>query len=332
MQNRLLRRKEMGRTLAAVLAAAFLAVSLCTFSVTGAREKAEASSVETEAGTEAGTESASLADGSYTCTFTTDSTMFKVNEACEDKALLTVKDGQMTVHICLMSDRIVNLYPGLSSDAEKDKEGLLQPTEDTVTYSDGLSETVNGFDVPVPALNREFDLAIIGTKGKWYDHKVKVTDVEKGDQIPGYAGTSGDDQTEDTTEKEGLSSGTEAEKEAMKTAADLGLKDGFYTASVALTGGSGRASVTSPAKIKVEDGKITAWIEFSSANYDYAIVDGTRYEADTSGGLSVFELPVLGFDFEMPITADTTAMSKPHEIDYTLNFDSSTVKASGEEK
>ena len=42
---------------------------------------------------------------------------------------------------------------------------FLQPTTDTVTYSDGSTEEVYGFDVPVEALNQEFDLALLGTKG-----------------------------------------------------------------------------------------------------------------------------------------------------------------------
>ena len=70
---------------------------------------------------------------------------------------------------------IVNLYPGLAEDAQKDGAELLQPVTDTVTYKDGTSEEVNGFDVPVPAIDEEFDLALIGTKGVWYDHKVSVS-------------------------------------------------------------------------------------------------------------------------------------------------------------
>ena len=81
----------------------------------------------------------------------------------------------MTIHISLTSKNIVNLYPGLAEDAVKEGAELLIPTEDTVTYSDGTTEVVNGFDVPVPALDEEFDLALIGTKGKWYDHKVSVS-------------------------------------------------------------------------------------------------------------------------------------------------------------
>ena len=100
--------------------------------------------------------------------------MFHVNEANNDLGELTVKDGKMTIHISLTSKKIVNLYEGLAADAEKDSKNVLQPTSDTVTYSDGSTEEVNGFDVPVPYLDKEFDLALLGTKGTWYDHKVSV--------------------------------------------------------------------------------------------------------------------------------------------------------------
>lgn len=129
--------------------------------------------------TEEKTAAAELEDGTYTAEFDTDSSMFHVNEACEGKGTLTVKDGVMTIHVSMPSKNIVNLYPGLAEDAQKEGAELLQPTIDTVTYSDGMTEEVNGFDVPVPALDEEFDLALIGTKGTWYDHKVSVSNPEK---------------------------------------------------------------------------------------------------------------------------------------------------------
>ncbi len=119
-----------------------------------------------------------LKDGTYDVKFTTDSSMFKVNEELKDMAKLKVKNGEMTVHISLASESIVNLFPGLAEDAQKDGAVLLEPTKDEIKYSDGTTETVNGFDVPVPYLDKEFDLALIGTKGKWYDHKVKVSSPE----------------------------------------------------------------------------------------------------------------------------------------------------------
>lgn len=126
-------------------------------------------------GEAAGNADAAVADGTYEAVFTTDSSMFHVNEANDDKGVLTVKDGQMMIHVSLAGKNIVNLFPGTAEDAQKDGAKLLEPTEDEVTYDDGTTETVYGFDIPVPALDEEFDVALIGTKGKWYDHKVKVT-------------------------------------------------------------------------------------------------------------------------------------------------------------
>ena len=120
-----------------------------------------------------------LEDGTYAADFTTDSSMFHVNEAEDGKGVLTVKDGQMTIHVSLTSENIQNLFPGSAEDAKKDGAALLQPTKDTVKYSDGTEEVVNGFDVPVPALDEEFPLALIGKKGKWYDHMVKVSNPVK---------------------------------------------------------------------------------------------------------------------------------------------------------
>ena len=119
-----------------------------------------------------------LADGTYSAKFNTDSSMFAVNEANDGRGVLTVKDGKMTIHISLASQKIVNLFVGTAEDAAKEGAELIQPTIDTVTYADGTTEEVNGYDVPVEALDKEFDLAIIGTKQKWYDHKVSVSDPQ----------------------------------------------------------------------------------------------------------------------------------------------------------
>ena len=127
----------------------------------------------------AAAESAALEDGTYTATFTTDSGMFHVNEAKEDKGILTVKDGKMTIHVSLASKKIVNLFQGTAEEAQKEGAALLQPTTDKVDYTDGTTDEVYGFDIPVPAIDQEFDCALVGTKGNWYDHKVKVTDVVK---------------------------------------------------------------------------------------------------------------------------------------------------------
>ena len=122
--------------------------------------------------------SEALADGTYSAKFDTDSGMFHVNEAYDGRGTLTVKNGKMTLHIVMPSQNIVNLFLGTAEDAQKDGAKLIQPTTEEVTYSDGSKEEVYAFDVPVEALEKEFDLALIGTKGKWYDHKVSVSDTQ----------------------------------------------------------------------------------------------------------------------------------------------------------
>ena len=250
-------------------------------------------------------EAAPLEDGVYSAEFDTDSSMFHVNEANEGRGVLTVKDGKMTIHVSLASKGILNLFPGLAEDAQKEGAQLLEPTEDTVTYSDGMSEEVNGFDIPVPALDEEFDVALIGKKGKWYDHKVSVSDPQK---------LETEELTSETQESGGI------------TASDLGLEDGIYTVDVTLNGGTGKSTVESPAHVTVSGDEVTAAVIWSSPNYDYMIVDGEKYEMVNTEGNSVFEIPVAAFDTELPVIADTVAMSTPHEIEYTLNFDSSSLE------
>lgn len=228
-----------------------------------------------------------LADGVYLADFNTDSTMFHANEVCEGKGTLTVKDGKMTIHVSLASTSILNLYPGLAEDAQKDGAELLQPSKDELTYPDGLKETVNGFDIPVPALDQEFDVALIGKKGKWYDHKVSVSNP-----VP---------------------QGQEA------------LADGEYTVEAVLSGGTGKAKLLNPTALTVSEGKITATIVWSSSNYDYMIVNGDQYLPITTEGGSTFQIPVESLGVEIPVTADTVAMGTPHEIAYTILLQADTV-------
>ena len=275
----------------ALLAASLAGCGSPASSAASSASSEAVSSVAESAVSEAASESAAassaraLEDGTYTAEFDTDSSMFHVNEASDGKGTLTVKDGQMTLHISLQSKKIVNLYVGMAADAPDHEADWLQPTTDTVTYSDGTSEEVYGFDVPVEALDTDFQLAILGTKGKWYDHTVSVRNVEA------------------------------QAAEAVETPAD-----GSYTCEVTLEGGSGRATVDSPAALTVADGKMTATIVWSSPNYDYMIVDGEKYLPTNTEGNSTFEIPVSALGVPLSVVADTVAMSTPHEIEYTLTF------------
>ena len=275
----------------ALLAASLAGCGSSASSVASSASSEAVSSVAESAVSGAASESAAassaraLEDGTYTAEFDTDSSMFHVNEASDGKGTLTVEDGQMTLHISLQSKKIVNLYVGMAADAPDHEADWLQPTTDTVTYSDGTSEEVYGFDVPVEALDTDFQLAILGTKGKWYDHTVSVRNVEA------------------------------QAAEAVET-----LADGSYTCEVTLEGGSGRATVDSPAALTVADGKMTATIVWSSPNYDYMIVDGEKYLPTNTEGNSTFEIPVSALGTPLSVVADTVAMSTPHEIEYTLTF------------
>ncbi len=253
------------------------------------------------------TTQAILPDGTYDAEFSTDSSMFHVSEACDGKGVLTVENGQMTIHVSLASRKILNLYPGSAEDAQKDGAQLLEPTVDEVTYSDGLTDEVYGFDIPVPALDEEFDVALIGTKGKWYDHKVCVSNPV------------------DISEAE--TAGTSASGEASGKSGIPDLADGSYLVEMTFEGGSGRASIASPVTITVENQKVTASVEWSSPNYDYMMVDGEKFLPVNTEGNSVFEIPVAAFDEPVTVIGDTVAMSKPHEIEYTLTFHSDTIKA-----
>ena len=269
---------------ASMMAAGLLAGCGSTASSTASSAvSSEAASVVSAAASEPA--EAALPDGVYTAEFDTDSGMFHANEACNGMGTLTVENGQMTFHVSLASKKIVNLYVGMAADAEANKADWLLPTTDTVTYSDGTSEEVYGYDIPVAAVDQDFQLALLGTKGKWYDHTVSIRNAQP------------------------------KAEEAAETPAD-----GEYSVNVTLEGGSGRATVESPAALTVADGKMTAVILWSSPNYDYMIVDGEKYLPTNTEGNSTFEIPVSALDTPLAVTADTVAMSTPHEIEYTLTF------------
>ena len=282
-----------GQAADATSAESTVATQESTVAPTESTEAAETVSTETTQN------EAQLPDGVYTAEFSTDSSMFHVSEACDGKGTLTVKDGVMTIHISLGSKKILNLYPGLAEDAAKDGAVLLEPTTDTVTYSDGMTEEVYGFDVPGPVVGEEFDLALIGTKGKWYDHKVKVSDPVAEDS-----------------------------REAANGSFDMSaLADGSYIIELTMEGGSGRASIQSPAQLAIADGAATATLEWSSPNYDYMLVNGEKYLPVNTEGNSVFEVPVEALDAPLTMIGDTVAMSTPHEVEYTVTFHSETLES-----
>ena len=223
--------------------------------------------------------------------------MFHANEACDGKGTLTVENGEMTIHVSLAGTSILNLFPGVKPKTRRRKgRSCSSPPPTPLPIPTASRRRSIGFDIPVPALDEEFDLALIGKKGTWYDHKVSVSNP-----VP--------------------------VEESGKTVDDLALADGTYTAELTFAGGSGKAYIQSPCTLTVADGKAVATVVWSSSKYDYMLVDGERYDVLTTEPGSTFEIPVAAFDTELTVIGDTTAMSTPHEIEYTLNFDSATLTA-----
>ena len=230
-----------------------------------------------------------LKDGVYEVRVDSSSGMFRITE-CE----LTVQDGAMSAVMTMSATGYLKLYMGTGAEAEQASEADFIPF---VENADGK----HTFKVPVEALDKEINCSAFSRKKEtWYDRVL----VFCSGSLPAEAFADGE----------------------AATAKSLKLEDGSYTVAVRLEGGSGRASVETPAALRVEDGNAFAVITWGSSNYDYMKVDGERLDLISTGGNSSFEIPVRVFDRKMPVIADTIAMSEPHEVEYTLVFDSTTIK------
>jgi len=232
-----------------------------------------------------------IEEGSYEIETASSSSMFKI-----EKTVLYVKDNAMTADITLSGKG----YSNVTMLSATDSEGL--------TSLEGTTAAVGKdgkyvFTLPVQSLNTELVCSAFSKKKqKWYERRV----VFYSEKIP-----------------------AENLFVTPYVMQKCGLKDGSYTISVKLAGGSGKASVKSPASMRVKDGIPLARIEWSSPNYDYMILNGKKILPLANEQNSVFELPVLVFDKAMSVFADTTAMSTPHEILYQLEFSLETAQRKG---
>ena len=233
-----------------------------------------------------------LVDGTYSIDVESSSSMFRI-ESCE----LTVADGALTARMTMGGTGYLYVYPGTAEEAAAANEA------DYISYEEDGDMHV--FTLPVSALNEPVPCAAFSKKKEmWYDREL----VFRADSLPATAFA----------------------EPAGTAIADLGLEDGTYEVAVTLKGGSGKATVDSPARVTIAGGAATAHIVWSSPNYDYMVVDGEHLDPVNTDGNSEFDVPVAGFDYAMPVSADTTAMSKPHEIEYTLFFDSSSITPADE--
>lgn len=232
-----------------------------------------------------------IKEGTYSVDVQSSSSMFNITK-CE----LTVFEGKMTAVMTMSGKGYLYLFMGKGENAQE--SGYI-PFEE----NDGGEHT---YTVPVEALDMETECAAFSkNKEQWYDRIL----IFRSSSLPASAFSDG----------------------VLTTVKSIGLADGEYTVEAALEGGSGRAKIQSPARLTVENGNAFAEIIWGSSNYDYMIAEGKRFDPINTEGNSVFSIPVAFFDRKIPVTADTTAMSVPYEIEYDLYFYSDTITAKEEE-
>lgn len=282
--------------------------------VAGDEEKAPAQKVGKEGMTPVyGTD---IADGTYPIEVESSSSMFRIT-----KAELTVSDGAMSAVITLGGKGYLKLFMGTGEEAvaaeESDYANYVEDADGAYTY-----------EIAVEALNKELECTGFSKrKEKWYDHQICFD----ASTLPAEAllielpaeDTSTEEAVDDGTEK--AECGTTLKTQALEQA-EIDVENGTYKIEVDLAGGSGKATVETPATITVEENLAVATIVWSSPNYDYMIVNEEKYLPVNTEGNSTFEIPVLLFDEEMPVVADTVAMGTPHEIEYTLTFHTDSMK------
>lgn len=230
-------------------------------------------------------------DGSYSVETESSSSMFRIV-----KAKLIVSDGKMTAVITLSGTGYSKLYMGTGQQAvaADESEYIVFEKDEKGAYT---------YTIPVEALNQELECSAFSKrKEKWYDRQI----LFRADTLP--------------------------QKALLKqiNPVEIDRKDGNYTVEVSLAGGTGRAKIASPASVTVTDQVGTIKIQWDSPYYDYMIVNGEKILPVNTEGDSLFEIPIWALDEKISITADTTAMGTPHEIEYELTIHSDTFKKEGQ--
>ncbi len=243
-----------------------------------------------------------IKDGVYEVEVTSSSSMFRIV-----KAELKVADSNMTADITLSGKGYLKLFMGTG------EEALTALEENYIPYVED-EEGAYTYTIPVEALNKEFSCAAYSKKKEqWYDRQLVIPASSLPEEV--------------------LPQELEKAEKPPRTPIKIEESDGNYTMEVTLHGGSGKAAIISPTQIHISKGTATAFLEWNSPNYDYMIVDGKQYFPVSGKENSMFEIPLLALDEEMDVIANTVAMSKPHEIAYTLTFHSDTIqKEQGENK
>lgn len=230
-----------------------------------------------------------IRDGVYPVTVNSSSSMFKI-VSCS----LLVEGGQMTATMTMSGTGYLKLFMGTGEEA-------LDAAEEDCIFFEEDAEGAHTFTVPVPALNAAVDCAAFSKrKEKWYDRQL----LFRADSLPLDAFAV----------------------DALTNAATLNLNDGLYTIETRLVGETGKASVESPARLRVEKGQAFVTVVWGSKKYADMRVDGEQVPAVESDGNAAFEMPVHCFDWNLAVTIDSTALGSPVEMNYAIRFDSATIQ------
>lgn len=277
-----------------------------------------------------------IKDGTYEIEVKSTSSFFRVH-SCE----LIVEGNEMKAKLTMETYSYPLLYMGTS------EEAAAAEATDYIEYEDIDDWYV--FTVPVKALNCEIDCASFSKKKKkWYNRKILFDaaslpeEALDGFVLPDYtmiqqamSNETGETATDSNSASvssagENTSDNNSASDSVVNASGEdsifsqneiVDLPDGRYSVNVALTGGSGRASVSTPTLMIVKDGQASAQLMWSSSHYDWMQINGVTYQNEAEeGGNSVFTIPIPAFDAVIPIVADTTAMGDPVAIDYSLTF------------
>ena len=267
-----------------------------------------------------------IKDGTYEIAVESSSSFFRATTA-----QLTVSGDTMTARFAIPSMSYRYVFPGTAKEAAAAKES------DWIAYEEEDGHTV--FTFPVEALNFQLDCAAYSkARRRWYNRKLvfdagslpadavafPIPDYELiEDAVRAYEVLGSEELL---AQRLGQLGGSGAPEAAL-----IDQPDGEYSVEVNMTGGSGRASISSPTLLTVEDGRAYARLLWSSPYYDYLILDGALFLNETEdGGPSTFTIPVTALDEPIPIVADTTAMGDPIEIAYTLTFYAESVGEKGQ--
>lgn len=269
------------------------------------------------------------ADGVYTTTAETGTTMFRVVEI-----ILTVKNGKMSAEITLSGTGYDYLYMGTAAEAAGNESQWIGCKDEQKSYiENGEEKTGRSYIIPISTLDTPLAMASHSVKrDRWYDRSITVSSnnlkkISSGEAGNGEGGslnptptvveTATKDSVKDTTPAEESKSESDTSGSTSQVNSKTKLKDGVYTPDkFTWSGGTGKVNITCD-KVTIKNGQALATIAFSSSAYQYVKANGKKYFPTHTGGKSIFVIPVE-LNKNNKIIGMTTKMSIAHEIEYSI--------------